>query len=88
MSNAQYSRKAKPWGLIVGKYLFANPHTSCICDWMIKETGKPYKCEPETFARCVERRKRGASAAAPSAKPPLSNRGVSSSPEGPIDTNS
>lgn len=50
----------------------------CICKWMLLVTGELYSCEITTRQRCEDRQKREASASAPSAKPPLSNRGVSS----------
>lgn len=49
----------------------------CLCLWIEGFTGVPYTCEPETRNRCLDRAKRGASSIAPSAVPPLSNRGVS-----------
>lgn len=86
MSKTILKPSQRPLALLMGRYLFACPSPSCICDWMVRETGKPYKCEPETFENCVARRRREASASAPSAKPPLSNRGVSSSLLAPSET--
>jgi len=40
----------------------------CLCELMWMELGRPYVCEAETKARCLERAKREASITAPSAE--------------------
>ena len=39
----------------------------CLCELIWIELGRPYNCEPETKARCIERARRRASESAPSA---------------------
>jgi len=66
----------KSRGATVGVPLDAQPwRYVCLCDWIRAVARVPYVCSPQTAQRCLERLKREASNAAPSArkctKPPL-----------------